>query len=72
MRCSALQLVQALSVKGDVMYGEINLFGQRHPELADEVAHYLRIPLSGADVFEFPNENIFGPPQTACGGTTLL
>lgn len=42
------------------MYGEIKLFtGNAHTDLADEIAHYLRIPLSGADVFEFPNENIF-------------
>ncbi len=42
------------------MYGEIKLFtGNAHPALAHEIAEYLRIPLSGADVFEFPNENIF-------------
>ena len=42
------------------MYGEIKLFsGNTHPELAQEIADYLKIPLSGADVFEFPNENIF-------------
>ncbi len=42
------------------MYGEIKIFsGNAHPELAQEIAEYLRIPLSGADVFEFPNENIF-------------
>ncbi|MGH2541918.1 MAG: ribose-phosphate diphosphokinase, partial [Ardenticatenaceae bacterium] len=42
------------------MYGEIKLFtGNAHPELAQEIADYLRIPMGGADVFEFPNENIF-------------
>src|SRR5687768_16478041 len=42
------------------MYGEIKIFtGNAHPELAREVSEYLRRPLSGADVFEFPNENIF-------------
>lgn len=42
------------------MYGEIKIFtGNAHQELAAEVAGYLGLPLSGADVFEFPNENIF-------------
>ncbi len=42
------------------MYGEIKLFtGTAHPELAKEISDYLQIPLSGADVFQFPNENIF-------------
>ncbi len=42
------------------MYGEIKIFtGNAHTELAKEIAGYLRLPLSGADVFEFPNENIF-------------
>jgi ribose-phosphate pyrophosphokinase len=42
------------------MYGEIKIFsGNAHPELAKEISDYLRIPLSGADVFNFPNENIF-------------
>lgn len=42
------------------MYGEIKLLtGNAHPALAEEIADYLRLPLSGADVFEFPNENIF-------------
>lgn len=42
------------------MYGEIKIFtGNAHSELAQEVADYLRLSLAGADVFEFPNENIF-------------
>lgn len=42
------------------MYGEIKVFtGTAHQDLADEISKYLRIPLSEADVFEFPNENIF-------------
>lgn len=42
------------------MYGEIKIFtGNAHTELAKGIASYLRLPLSGADVFEFPNENIF-------------
>lgn len=42
------------------MYGEIKVFcGTAHPELAQEVCDYLKIPLSEAEVFQFPNENIF-------------
>jgi len=42
------------------LFGEIKLFtGTAHPELAQEISEYLQIPLSGADVFQFPNENIF-------------
>nr|WP_290670567.1 ribose-phosphate pyrophosphokinase [Ardenticatena sp.] len=42
------------------MYGEIKIYtGTAHPELAHEICDYLKIPLSGADVFQFPNENIF-------------
>lgn len=42
------------------MYGEIKIFtGNAHPQLAQEIASYLRLPISGADVFEFPNENVF-------------
>lgn len=51
------------------MYGEIKLFsGNAHPELAQEIAEYLRLPLSGADVFEFPNENIFVRLQSSVRG----
>ncbi len=42
------------------MYGDIKLFaGSASPELAQEVADYLGIPLSGVDLIEFPNENLF-------------
>jgi ribose-phosphate pyrophosphokinase len=42
------------------VYGEIKVFsGTAHPELATEICNYLRLPLSEAQVFEFPNENIF-------------
>jgi ribose-phosphate pyrophosphokinase len=42
------------------MYGEIKIFtGNAHTELAKEIAEYLRLPLTEAEVFEFPNENIF-------------
>jgi ribose-phosphate pyrophosphokinase len=33
--------------------------GNAHPELAREVCQHLGIPLGQADVFQFPNENIF-------------
>lgn len=42
------------------MYGEIKIFsGTAHRELAQEICEYLQLQLSGADVFQFPNENIF-------------
>jgi len=42
------------------LYGEVKVFtGTAHPELAIEICNYLKIPLSEADVFQFPNENIF-------------
>ncbi len=42
------------------MYGEIKLFsGTSNPALAEEISEYLGIPLSGCDIIEFPNENIF-------------
>jgi ribose-phosphate pyrophosphokinase len=41
-------------------YGSIKLFaGSGNPELAQRIAEYLRLPLSGWDVIEFPNENLF-------------
>lgn len=42
------------------MYGDIKLFaGSSCPELAQRVANYVDIPLSGWDIQEFPNENLF-------------
>ncbi len=41
------------------MYGEIKLFaGTASPELAAAVANYLGLPLSGRDVYHFPNDNL--------------
>jgi ribose-phosphate pyrophosphokinase len=41
------------------MYGEIKLFaGTACPELAERVAEYLGVPLSGRDVILFPNDNL--------------
>lgn len=42
------------------MYGEIQLFaGTGSPELAQAIASHLGITLSGRDIVQFPNENIF-------------
>ncbi len=43
-----------------VGYGEIKLYaGTSHPALAQEIADCLHLPLSGRDVIQFPNENLF-------------
>jgi ribose-phosphate pyrophosphokinase len=42
------------------MYGDIKLFsGTACPDLANEIADYLGVRLSGRDIIKFPNENIF-------------
>ncbi|HWQ83553.1 MAG TPA: ribose-phosphate diphosphokinase [Anaerolineales bacterium] len=42
------------------MYGDIQLFaGTGSPDLAQAIATYLGIPLSGRDIVQFPNENLF-------------
>ncbi len=42
------------------MYGEIALFsGNGNPRLAQEISQALAVPLCPADVFKFPNQNIF-------------
>jgi ribose-phosphate pyrophosphokinase len=42
------------------MYGEIALFsGNGNPQLAQEISQALAVPLCPADVFKFPNQNIF-------------
>ena len=42
------------------MHGIIKLFGGTGcPVLAEEISQYLGVPLSGRDVVQFPNENIF-------------
>lgn len=41
-------------------YGDIKLFaGSGCPELAQRIADYINIPVSGWDIVEFPNENLF-------------
>lgn len=42
------------------VYGGIKLFGgSGSPELSQKIAKYLGTPLSGREVIEFPNENLF-------------
>jgi ribose-phosphate pyrophosphokinase len=42
------------------MHGDIKLFsGTGCPALAEEISQYLGVPLSGRDLIQFPNENIF-------------
>lgn len=42
------------------MYGDIKLFaGSGCPELAQRIAKYIDVPLSGWDIIQFPNQNIF-------------
>ncbi len=42
------------------MYGEIALFsGNGNPQLAQEISQALAVPLCPAEVFKFPNQNIF-------------
>jgi ribose-phosphate pyrophosphokinase len=44
----------------EMLYGGIRLYsGTACPELAQEIADYLDVPLSGRDIIQFPNENIF-------------
>jgi len=42
------------------MYGEIKLFaGTAIPDVAEGISEYLNIPLSGRDIIDFPNENVW-------------
>lgn len=42
------------------MYGEIKLFsGTGCVDLAEEISTLLKVPLSGRDIIQFPNENLF-------------
>jgi ribose-phosphate pyrophosphokinase len=44
----------------EMIYGGIRLYsGTACPELAQEISDYLEVPLSGRDIIQFPNENIF-------------
>jgi ribose-phosphate pyrophosphokinase len=47
----------ARTMKG--LYGDIKVFaGTANPELAQKIADYLGVTLSGRDIIEFPNENL--------------
>ncbi|MDP1545123.1 MAG: ribose-phosphate diphosphokinase [Anaerolineales bacterium] len=51
------------------VYGGIKLFaGSGSPDLAQKIADYLGQPLSGVDVIEFPNENLFVKLQGSVRG----
>lgn len=42
------------------MYGTMRLFsGRANPPLAQRISEYLNVPLDEAEIFDFPNENIF-------------
>ena len=42
-----------------MVYRDLSIFTDAHPELARAVCRYLGVPLGKAEVFEFSNENIF-------------
>jgi len=43
-----------------LMYGEIALYScNANRPLGEEISEYLSVPLGGADIFKFPNQNIF-------------
>lgn len=51
------------------MYGDIRLFtGSASPELANKIAEYLELSLSGVDLIQFHNENIFARLQKSARG----
>ena len=49
---------------------ELKVFtGNGHPELAQSVCDYLKIPLGQAEVFKFANDNSFASTRTSVSGT---
>jgi ribose-phosphate pyrophosphokinase len=55
------------------MYGEIALFsGNGNPQLAQEISSALAVPLCAADVFKFPNQNIFCRLKTSVRGKDVF
>jgi ribose-phosphate pyrophosphokinase len=55
------------------MYGEIALFsGNGNPQLAQEISQALAVPLCPADVFKFPNQNIFCRLKTSVRGKDVF
>jgi len=44
----------------NTIYGELALIsGSANEELAHEISAYLKMPLVGRDIIDYPNENIF-------------
>jgi ribose-phosphate pyrophosphokinase len=55
------------------MYGEIALFsGNGNPQLAQEISQALALPLCPADVFKFPNQNVFCRLKTSVRGKDVF
>jgi len=55
------------------MYGEIALLsGTANRPLAEAISHELNVPLIGADVFKFPNQNIFCRLHTSVRGKDVF
>lgn len=53
-------MVRHRDLRDCTMFGDIKLFsGSASPELAAKISEYLDQPISGCDVVQFPNENIF-------------
>ncbi|MCJ7733037.1 MAG: ribose-phosphate pyrophosphokinase [Anaerolineales bacterium] len=51
------------------MYGDIKLFaGTAIPEVAQGIADYLHVPISGRDIIEYPNENLWIRLHTSVRG----
>ena len=51
------------------VYGDIKLYaGTGSPDLAQKISRYLKSPLCGRDVIEFPNENLFIKLHTSVRG----
>ena len=43
-----------------MMYGDIRLYaGTACPDLAQSISEYLKVPLCGREIIEFPNDNLF-------------
>jgi ribose-phosphate pyrophosphokinase len=55
------------------MYGEVAIFsGNANPQLVQEISQALAVPLCPADVFKFPNQNIFCRLQASVRGKDVF
>jgi len=55
------------------MYGEVAIFkGNANPELANQISQALAVPICPADVFKFPNQNIFCRLQASVRGKDVF